>query len=465
MAESDTILQLGIEAAREGNRDEARNLFSLLTRQDPSNVQAWLWLAGVAEGPDQRRAALEHVVERDPSNEMALKGLQAMGVKPTTKLAEAEASAPTIAAPVTPVASAIPVPEAEPAPELPPARELTDEERYAAELDSAFDDYDALPRAEVPAREPIGDADTLDAAANARSTPRGTARERSAARRASTPVRSGDDDDYEARAAAMRRSGPSPLLLGLLGLIAVVLACILIYSLFGRGRGNQVATNATNQAATAKAGGANPTAGLPGVGGLPTSTGGISSTTGISNTGKTTTTVPIATNGEATAAPNAQPGGGTPAGVANIPVASANPNLQVVPIGQQLEANGWAYTYPDPNYVLVIGKQAGNFTAQGTYVHILAVVTNNTGTNQPLPAGFFAVKDAQGNVYPAQPQVSSALVQRGVNADVGMEDAVPANGAPTSIYLVFDVPSGAQNLTLFAAGNNGQGWQVLNAVP
>ena len=27
MAESDTILQLGIEAAREGNREEARNLF------------------------------------------------------------------------------------------------------------------------------------------------------------------------------------------------------------------------------------------------------------------------------------------------------------------------------------------------------------------------------------------------------------------------------------------------------
>ena len=48
MAESDTILQLGIEAAREGNRDEARNLFSLLTRQEPDNVQAWLWLAGVA---------------------------------------------------------------------------------------------------------------------------------------------------------------------------------------------------------------------------------------------------------------------------------------------------------------------------------------------------------------------------------------------------------------------------------
>ncbi|KPV49791.1 hypothetical protein SE17_30630, partial [Kouleothrix aurantiaca] len=125
MAESDTILQLGIEAAREGNREEARNLFGLLTRQDPGNVQAWLWLAGVADGPDQRRAALERVVELDPTNEMAVKGLQAMGVKPTTKLADADASAPTIAAPVS--SASVPPP--------PPAREMTDEERYAAELD------------------------------------------------------------------------------------------------------------------------------------------------------------------------------------------------------------------------------------------------------------------------------------------------------------------------------------------
>ena len=67
MAESDTILQLGIEAAREGNREEARNLFGLLTRQEPDNAQAWLWLAGVADGPEQRRAALERAVELDPA--------------------------------------------------------------------------------------------------------------------------------------------------------------------------------------------------------------------------------------------------------------------------------------------------------------------------------------------------------------------------------------------------------------
>ena len=86
MAESDSILQLGIEAARDGNREEARNLFRLLTRQDSGNAQAWLWLAGVAENRDERQGALERVVELDPSNEMAIKGLQALGVRPTVRL-------------------------------------------------------------------------------------------------------------------------------------------------------------------------------------------------------------------------------------------------------------------------------------------------------------------------------------------------------------------------------------------
>src|ERR671927_2043975 len=115
MAESDTILQLGIDAAREGNREEARNLFGLLTRQEPNNAQAWLWLAGVAEGPEQRRAALESVVELDPTNEMAVKGLQAMGVHPTAKLDETDV-------PVAPSAAA--------AAAAAPERPMTDEERY-----------------------------------------------------------------------------------------------------------------------------------------------------------------------------------------------------------------------------------------------------------------------------------------------------------------------------------------------
>src|SRR5262245_35324854 len=135
MAESDTILQLGIDAAREGNRDEARNLFSLLTRQEPNNLSAWLWLAGVAGSPEQRRVALERVLELDPTNDMAVKGLRSMGFSPAP---EAQPTA-SWAAPSEPPAPTIVAAS---------AREMTDEERYAAELDSAFDDYDSVPKAE-----------------------------------------------------------------------------------------------------------------------------------------------------------------------------------------------------------------------------------------------------------------------------------------------------------------------------
>src|SRR6185295_3131036 len=180
MAESDTILQLGIDAAREGNREEARNLFGLLTRQEPDNLQAWLWLAGVADGPEERRAALERVLELDPTNEMASKGLHAMGAAPAARAEDWE-SAPRAAT----------IPTA-------PARDLTDEERYAAELDSAFEDYDTVPKAEAPPR-PVLDPELEHEAGRAeterRAASRATARERSAARRSTTtPIHSGDDD-------------------------------------------------------------------------------------------------------------------------------------------------------------------------------------------------------------------------------------------------------------------------------
>ena len=450
MAESDTILQLGIEAAREGNREEARNLFGLLTRQEPDNAQAWLWLAGVADGPEQRRAALERAVELDPTNEMAIKGLQAMGVRPTAKLDE-------------PVAAEAPAAAAE------PERPMTDEERYAAELDSAFDDYDALPRTETPRRDveettemaaAAGAAAGAAAAERATSTGR-TARERSAARRASTPVRSGDDDDLLVAPA----SRPNNLLWLLLGLIALLLVGYLAYRfLFGRGEPEITAGNPTAVAAataTAAAGGVAGTGGTP----APTAegqvggTGNVSGTVELTPTTTLTGTTALTPTAAVEPAPAPQPGGPAP-----IPAPAANPNAQPVSIGTQLEANGWTYTYPDASYVLVLGKQVGSFTAKGTYLHVLVWVANNTGTAQPIPANFFALKDAQGNVYVGDPKVSSAAVQRGINADAGMEDQIPANSALTSVYLVFDVPPGAQGLMLFAAGKNDQGWP-LNVVP
>jgi hypothetical protein len=51
-----------------------------------------------------------------------------------------------------------------------------------------------------------------------------------------------------------------------------------------------------------------------------------------------------------------------------------------------------------------------------------------------------------------------------VNADVGDETAIPANGLTTSVYLVFDVAPDATDLMLFARNKPDQGFLVIGAV-
>jgi hypothetical protein len=428
MAESDTILQLGIEAAREGNREEARNLFGLLTRQEPNNVQAWLWLAGVADGPDERRAALERVAELDPTNDMAIKGLQAMGATPPARRSEA-ATLPEAAA--TPSA---------------PARPMTDEERYAAELDSAFDDYDALPKAPArPVSDLLDDDETISGVA-ARSSSASSARDRVAARRArSTSVLDDDDDLIPAR------NGPSTFFWVILGVIGLVIVAFLVFKLLNPG-GQQIANNGPG------GGVITPTLDLTLV--TPISGIGLDETTVPTETTELTATlVPIGTVPPAGATAIAPPpAGGDLSGANPAPVAA----------GTQLEANGWSFSFPDicgVSCATVYGKQIGNNTAQGSYVVVLVAVANNTGTDQPLPASYFVLKDAQGQIHEPLPPVSSAYIQPGINADRSMEDAIPANGGLTTVPLIFDVPSGATNLTLFARAKTDQGWLVLNSVP
>ncbi|ABU56664.1 tetratricopeptide repeat protein [Roseiflexus castenholzii] len=437
MAEPETLLQLGIEAAREGNREEARNLFSLLTRQEPDNVQAWLWLAGVAEGPEQRRAALERVIALDPNNEMAIKGLQAMGAP----LPKRESERPTEAPPSPPPAS-----EAQ----AKPASPMTDEEKFAAELDSAFDDYDALPRATPPPRAdtPPEDAGKLPPMPP-RSSP--TPPRSSPTPPRSSPARARDEDEEEEPA----RRGPSPLLWILLGVIALVLIVFLIIQLFfppGGGPAPTPPTQVVEQPTTA-----------PGAGGEAATPEGGAVPPVAEVTPQPSEATPETTPGvEPTVAPPTEQPTPEPAPV--TPPEQAQPAPAA--IGTILQADGWNYTYPNQLYALSLGPKVGNFTAeQGTFLHVLVFVANNTGTNQPLPRDFFVLKDAQGRVYQARPEVSSAAVRPGVNADVGHETPIPANGLTTSVYLVFDVAPGATDLMLFARNKPDQGFIVIGRVP
>jgi hypothetical protein len=447
MADSDQILQLGIDEARNGNREAARNLFELLTRQEPDNAQAWLWLAGVADGPDQRREALQRVLRLDPSNDMARKGLQAMGVDTAAV-----------------IAAAAPVPAADPVPAA-PARSRSADEAFADELDSAFDmDYEAVPRAVSPPRNDSAAELAGVAADSPGSTSRRTDRtdrpaDRPTLRRPSPRVRTPVEDDDDEDDGTVSR-GPNQLTIVLIAAIFLLGLGYIIFTMFFSGSPQNAQPAPDSNAAV----------------GVPTADPAAPAPT-LDPAAPAPTTDPAAqpTADPAAPAPTADPAAQPTADPAAQPTAVPAPapagpdpaqaNPAPVAVGTTLQADGWSYTYPQANYAVVLGKTAAGQTAQGNYVHVLTWIANNTGTSQAIPADFFVIKDAQGRVHTPQVKLSSALVNRGVNADVGMEDNIPANGVTTSIYLVFDIPSGATDLTLFARNNPSQGFKLNLNIP
>src|SRR5215204_3702188 len=73
---TDNLLEQGISAAITGRRDEARALLSQVVEADDRNEQAWLWLAGLLEEPEDIRTCLENVLHLNPDNIKAQQGLE-----------------------------------------------------------------------------------------------------------------------------------------------------------------------------------------------------------------------------------------------------------------------------------------------------------------------------------------------------------------------------------------------------
>ena len=446
MAEPESILQLGIEAARENKKEEARQLFRLLTRQEPDNVQGWLWLAGVAENREERQGALERVLELEPTNEMAYKGLQALGALPIA----AVAPAPTLVAPAAAIRAPAPAVDADPF-------DLDDDP--FAELDNlsdvmAADTAGPVRRAELPPTTltdagtsvAVGTAAASSAAASARRAD-SSARSASASQRNSRNTSRLDDETEPPR------QGLSPLLLLLLFLIGLALIGFLIVSflpnLFG---GNQVAQGesaATAAALTAEAGLAPTTDPLGGGVGTAQPGGGV--------------------DPNATADPNATPapvdpnaGGGTPP-TESIDVSGANP--AIIPANTPLTGDGWIYDFPQATYAASIIGNLGQFTpTNGRFVVVLIHAINTGGAPQAIPGNFFVLKDAQGRVWEARPEVSDAYVVPGVNADQTQNTPISPDGNYRSVALVFDVAPDATDLVFFARSNQIQGWIVIRSV-
>ncbi len=70
------LLQQGITAAKAQRVDEARRTLMRVVELDDHNEQAWLWLSGVVESPDDRRVCLENVLTINPDNALAQSGLR-----------------------------------------------------------------------------------------------------------------------------------------------------------------------------------------------------------------------------------------------------------------------------------------------------------------------------------------------------------------------------------------------------
>lgn len=476
MADPDSILQLGVEAARKGEKDEARKLFRLLTREHPENIQGWLWLAGVAEDREERQAALEQVLRLDPKNDMALKGLQALGVTPK----------PAAAPPAVPAAPATPPPApATPPPAAPAMTDINEDDPFA-QLDAlsevmATDSGPVRRDSDVPRPAP-----TLGSAAEAEPAPSRPSRSSepppSRPSRPSTSWARGSSSSKPAKPAKparggglnfgnlFRRSGPPPrrdddleeeTVPAKKGLtpLTMILAVVLLISCFGLGvifltQRNDTATvppaqatsrAATSQAATSQAATAEstlapttPPAGEP----TPTAAGSAEPTP------------------EATVEPTPEPAPPPPPAV---DPAQANPDL--VSPGTELVSNGWAYDFNRPTYAApIIGALNGVTPNNGRFVVVLMFVRNTTGQAQPLPLDFFVLKDAQGRVWTPRLDASDAYVIRGVNADLSHSDPVPADGFVRSVAILFDVAPDATDLVFFARSNPNQGWLVLSRV-
>lgn len=72
------LLQMGIRAARSGNREGARIAFEQVLSQDKRNERAMMWMAKLSTNKAERKKWLERVLEVNPENQNALDAMRRM---------------------------------------------------------------------------------------------------------------------------------------------------------------------------------------------------------------------------------------------------------------------------------------------------------------------------------------------------------------------------------------------------
>jgi Tol biopolymer transport system component len=84
------LLRQGIEAAREGNKAEARKFFEQVVELDDKNEKGWFWLASVVETDEEKKVCLGNVLFINPNNERAQKAMEQLQSKDKKRQQEEE---------------------------------------------------------------------------------------------------------------------------------------------------------------------------------------------------------------------------------------------------------------------------------------------------------------------------------------------------------------------------------------
>jgi thioredoxin-like negative regulator of GroEL len=75
------MLYEGALALQQGDKERARELLLQVVEADENAEEAWLWLSGAVDDPEDQRTALENVLALNPENRHARYGLAVLDGK------------------------------------------------------------------------------------------------------------------------------------------------------------------------------------------------------------------------------------------------------------------------------------------------------------------------------------------------------------------------------------------------
>lgn len=79
---NDKMFEEALSAIREGENQRAKDLLTRLLRTNQSNADYWLWMSAVVDNTKEQRYCLNQVLQLDPDNKTARRGLSILGDLP-----------------------------------------------------------------------------------------------------------------------------------------------------------------------------------------------------------------------------------------------------------------------------------------------------------------------------------------------------------------------------------------------